>query len=185
MNKPSSLTFVTSNPKKLEQVSYHLDLPLHHRALDLPEIQSLDLDEIVVQKAKAAFEVIGTPVLVEDTSLCFHALGNLPGPLIKWFLSELKNEGLCKLLDGYTDRSARAEVRFGFFDGQKMRLFGGSMNGVVAPSPRGGRGFGWDAIFIPEGETKTWGEMSTEEQQRISMRRMALQKLETFVKEEL
>ena len=53
---------------------------------------------------------------------------------------------------------------------------------MIAKSPQGERGFGWDPIFIPEGFTKTWGEMSPEEQKETSMRRMVLKKLEAFLK---
>lgn len=180
--KLDSLTFITGNAAKAEQLSRHLEYPVEHQKLDLYEIQSLDLQEIVEHKAKDAFQKLGTPVLVEDTSLRFHALGKLPGPLIKWFLTELDNEGLCKLLNGYRYRSAVAEVCFGLYNGQDLQFFGGNMKGTIASSPRGERGFGWDPIFIPEGYEKTWGEMNEEEQKTSSMRRIALKKLEAFLR---
>jgi len=175
------LTFITGNPGKAEQLARHLEYPVAHQKLDLPEIQSLDLKEIVEHKAKEAYKQIQKPVLVEDTSLTFSALGKLPGPLIKWFLTELDNIGLCKLLDGYTDRSAYAEVCFGLYNGKELQIFEGGVKGVISESPRGKRGFGWDPIFIPGGSTKTWGEMTPEEQKETSMRRMALKKLEAFL----
>lgn len=100
------LTFITGNPAKAEQLSGHLEFPVEHKKLDIPEVQSLDLKEIAEYKAREAYQQVQRPVLVEDTSLIFNALGNLPGPLIKWFLEELDNEGLCRLLDNYRDRSA-------------------------------------------------------------------------------
>jgi non-canonical purine NTP pyrophosphatase (RdgB/HAM1 family) len=178
---PPHITFITGNPSKAKQLSLHLNLLVHHRKVDLPEIQSLDLLEIVTHKTRAAYELVKTPVLVEDTSLTFHALGKLPGPLIKWFLTELDNDGLAKILNGYTDRSAKAEVLFGLYDGNIMRTFSGSINGTIADTPRGETGFGWDPIFIPEGYNKTWGEMDAEEQKETSMRRIALKQLESFL----
>lgn len=177
-----SLTFITGNAAKAEQLGRHLEYPVTHHKLDLPEIQSLDLREIIEHKAKEAYGQIKSPILVEDTSLVFTALGKLPGPLIKWFLKELDNEGLCKLLDNYSDRSAFAQVCFGLYDGEELKVFEGEMKGTIALSPKGEQGFGWDPIFIPEGQTKTWGEMSPEEQKRTSMRRIALKKLESFLK---
>ncbi len=174
----TSLTFITGNAAKAEQLSRHLDFPVTHQKLDLPEIQSLDLAEIVEHKAKEAFKHVGSLVLVEDTSLQFNALGRLPGPLIKWFLTELDNEGLCKLLIGYQDRSAYAEVVFGLYDGKELKTYSGSIQGSIANIPKGDRGFGWDPIFIPEGSIKTWGEMTVEEQKETSMRRIALKKLQ-------
>ena len=175
------ITFITGNPAKAEQVGRHLKHPLLHKKLDLPEIQSLDLHEIVERKAKEAFAQIGTPILVEDTSLIFHALGRLPGPLIKWFLTELDNAGLCKLLDGYDDQSALAVACFGLYDGKELKIFEGPMHGTIAASPRGEKSFGWDPIFIPDGCEKTWGEMDVDEQKETSMRRIALEKLDAYL----
>jgi len=176
------LTFITGNASKAEQLGMHLERPVAHRKLDLPEIQALDLREVVEHKAKEAHKQIGGTVLVEDTSLTFKALGRLPGPLIKWFLTELDNDGLCKILNGYEDRSALAECIFGLYDGKTLQMFEGSAPGSIALSPRGERDFGWDPVFIPDGNGKTWGEMDSEEQKETSMRRIALKKLEVYLK---
>jgi non-canonical purine NTP pyrophosphatase (RdgB/HAM1 family) len=177
------ITFITGNAAKAEQLARHLQFPIAHKKLDLPEIQSLDLREIVEHKAQEAYKQLGSTVLVEDTSLTFNALGRLPGPLIKWFLTELDNEGLCKILNGYEDRSALAECIFGLYDGKTLQVFEGSAYGSIALFPRGEKGFGWDPSFIPEGHTKTWGEMDSEEQKATSMRRIALLKLEAYLKD--
>ncbi|HEX9722192.1 MAG TPA: non-canonical purine NTP pyrophosphatase [Candidatus Paceibacterota bacterium] len=178
-----NLTFITGNPAKAEQLSRHLDYPVEHKKLDLPEIQSLDLTEIVEHKAKEAYKLIQGPVLVEDTSLTFVALGKLPGPLIKWFLNELDNNGLCKLLNNYNNRTAVAEVCFGFYDGKELKTFEAQKRGTITKEPKGERGFGWDPIFTPDGYTKTWSEMTEEEQKETSMRRVALKQLEAYLQE--
>ncbi len=144
--------------------------------------QSLDLREVVTHKAHEAWKQVGGTVLVEDTSLTFHALGQLPGPLIKWFLVSLDSAGMCQLLDGYDDRSATARVCVGLYDGTEHKLFEGERKGSIAATPRGAKGFGSDPIFIPEGSTKTWGEMDPEEQKQTSMRRIALKQLEEYVR---
>lgn len=180
--REKTLTFITGNAAKAEQLGRHLELPVRHQKIDLEEIQSLDLRKIVDHKSREAYKQVGGPVLVEDVSLTFSALNRLPGPLIKWFLTDLGNEGLCRLLDGYNDRTAIAEVCFGYFNGKEVEYFDGKMQGSIAESPRGERGFGWDPIFIPAGQDKTWGEMTPEEQKDHSMRRIALKKLESFLK---
>lgn len=177
-----TVTFITSNASKAEQLARHLDYPVVHQKIDLAEIQSLNLKEIIKHKAKEAYRRVKKPVLVEDVSLTFLALGKLPGPFVKWFLAELDNEGLCRILNDYDSRRALAEVCFGLYDGEKLHIFEGKMKGVIAKHPRGKRGFGWDPIFIPEGQSKTWGEMSRKEQKETSMRRTALKKLEEFLK---
>ena len=177
-----TLTFITGNPGKVSLLKQYLDFPVVHRSIDLIEVQSLDLATIVEHKVKEAYRQVGEPVLVEDTSLRFHALGRLPGPLIKWFLAELGTNGLCRLLDNYADRSAVAEVLYGLYDGQSFQTFSGTVEGAIALAPRGSSGFGWDVIFIPTGFEKTWAEMKEEEIRADSMRRVALCKLEAYLK---
>lgn len=176
-----TITFITGNAGKAKYLSDYFHLPVEHKKLDLPEIQSLSLREVVEDKARRAYAEIGAPVLVEDVSLVFPALGKLPGPLIKWFFESLGNEGLCRLLDGFSDRSAFAEVEFGFFDGKEVHIFRGEARGSVAETPKGDIGFGWDPIFIPAGYDKTWAEMSDDKKHATSMRKIALEKLGKFL----
>lgn len=70
-----------------------LQLDLTVLSVDLPEIQEVDTLAIAKNKALLASQLADGPCLVEDTSLCFHALGGMPGPYIKWFQQELKPEG--------------------------------------------------------------------------------------------
>lgn len=175
------ITFITSHPLKAQQLGRHLNVPVRHRKLDLEEIQSLDVCEVVKHKALAAYAQVGKPVLVEDISFQFLALGKLPGPLIKWFLKELNVEGLCRLIDAYDNREVVAQAAFAFADGKDVHVFLGEMSGRIADRPRGESGFGIDSLFIPEGWDKTWGEMTDEEQMQSSVRRLALKKLEKFL----
>lgn len=84
MSKP--ITFITGNAKKLEEVIAILgkEFPreLVCRKIDLPELQG-EMDEISIKKCKEAAKHAQGPVIVEDTSLCFHALGGLPGLCIE------------------------------------------------------------------------------------------------------
>lgn len=177
-----SLTYVTSNPGKAELLRHALHFPVLHKALDLIEIQSLDVVTVIEQKARAAFQQVRSPVLVEDSSLQFVAWGGLPGPFIKWFFAEVGPDGLCRLLDGTPERSAVASIHFGLYDGQAFHAFAGAKEGTIALTPQGSQGFGWDAIFIPSGYEKTWAEMTEEEAQATSIRAIALTKLEAYLK---
>jgi non-canonical purine NTP pyrophosphatase (RdgB/HAM1 family) len=164
-----SVTFITGNQHKADWMAKHLGHPVDHLKLDLDEIQSLDLREIVEHKVRQAYSRIESPVLVEDVSLTYEALGNLPGPLIKWFLQELEAEGLCRLLDGYASRRAIADITFAYFDGDKVTFFEGRVAGRIAKEPRGDD-FGWNPIFIPEGSNKTYAEMNETEQVQFGLR---------------
>ena len=175
------LTFITGNAGKAKYLSDYFHLPVEHIKLDLHEIQSLNLREVVEDKARRAYEIVKSPVLVEDVSLVFRGLKKLPGPLIKWFLDTLGNVGLCKLLDTFEDRSAFAEVEFAICDGSEVHIFSGSMEGSIASNPTGKMGFGWDPIFIPRGYDKTWAEMTDSEKHSTSMRKIALEKMAKFL----
>lgn len=147
-----TVTFITGNPHKADYLSRMLDLPLKHRAVDLTEIQSTSLEEVVEHKVRQAYTVAKRPVLVEDVALEFTALGGLPGPFIKFFVEAPNGlENLCRMLDGFGDRSAVAACVFGYYDGQQVKLFRAELGGVIAKHPAGDGGFGWDKIFCPDG----------------------------------
>ncbi|OYW42320.1 hypothetical protein B7Z28_01615, partial [Candidatus Saccharibacteria bacterium 32-45-3] len=98
--------FITGNQNKADYLSRQLGVKLDHQKIDLLELQSTDLHEIVAHKLKQAYETVQKPVLVEDVSLVFNALGDLPGPYIKWFVDHAGDVACCKMLDGFDDRSA-------------------------------------------------------------------------------
>lgn len=174
------ITFITGNLGKVQNTSRYLGFEIDHRAIELEEIQSLDVEEVVEDKARRAFKEVQEPVLIEDVSFVFHSLGKLPGPFIKWFEKELGNEGLCRLLDG-KDRKCTATVCYGYCDGTNVKFFEGSMSGSIAESPRGENSFGWGSVFIPEGYDKTFAELSDEEQDPLSMRNKALEKFREYI----
>ncbi|CAE7513156.1 unnamed protein product [Symbiodinium sp. CCMP2456] len=125
-----------------------------------------------------AQEHVKGPVMCEDTSLCYHALKDLPGPYIKWFLEKLGHEGLNKLLAGYEDKSAYAQCLFTLCagPGKEVRVFDGRTEGKIVED------FGWDPVFEPlEGEGKTFAEMAKDAKNAISHRGRALQQLRTWL----
>ncbi|XP_044752138.1 inosine triphosphate pyrophosphatase [Coccinella septempunctata] len=174
-----SLTFVTGNAKKLEELKQILG-PTFPREIisakiDLPELQG-EIDEICIKKCLEASSLVKAPVIVEDTCLCFNALKGLPGPYIKWFLGNLGPEGLYKLLAGFEDKTAQAVCTFAYHSGvesEEVLLFKGITNGEIV-EPRGPRDFGWDPCFQPNGFSQTYAEMPKEEKNKISHRFKAL-----------
>ncbi|KPP68829.1 inosine triphosphate pyrophosphatase-like [Scleropages formosus] len=141
----------------------------------MPEYQG-EPDEISRQKCQEAARQVDGPVIVEDTCLCFRALGGLPGPYIKWFLDKLKPEGLYKLLAGFEDKSAWALCTFAFCAGKEepVLLFRGKTEVGCIVEPRGPRDFGWDPCFQPDGFDKTYAELPKEVKNTISHRYRAL-----------
>lgn len=147
-----NVVFVTGNQHKADYLAQMLGIEIAHQKLELDEIQSTSLDDIVEHKVKQAYQLVHRPVLVEDVSLSFSSLGGLPGPFIKFFL-ELPDglEKLCRMLDGFDDRRAQAACVFGYYDGTHLELLRGELDGTIAEHPRGTNGFGFDPIFCPDG----------------------------------
>ena len=100
-----------------------------------------------------------------------------PGALIKWLLESVDNEGIIKMMAGFSDRRAIAECHIGLFDGEHLVLAKGVVEGSVSETVRGKGGFGWDRIFIPDGYDVTFGEMSKEDKDQISHRKLAFEDL--------
>lgn len=172
------LVFVTSNLNKLREAEAVLERKLDHRALDLPEIQSLDLAEVVRAKTAVAWERLHRPVLVEDTALELVGLGGFPGPLVRWLLACVGPGGICRIARCFGDPSAKARCLVCATDGSSEVLGEGVVRGVIAMSPRGKKGFGWDSTFVPEdGENLTFGQMEVEKKNSISHRRKAFEAL--------
>lgn len=168
-----SITLITGNEGKVREFERLLGIDLHHQKLDLPELQTTDVKIVAQQKAEAAFALLGTACLVDDTGLTINAWGELPGALIRWFLDNVGNEGILKMLSADTPRTATVTTALGYCDENGSRVFTGEVHGTVASEPRGDNGFGYDAIFVPDGQQKTFAEMTSHEKDMHSMRALA------------
>jgi len=173
--------FITSNENKLRQARAILNRPLNGRGLEIPEIQSLQVKEVIVKKAEEAYRITGEPVLVEDTGLYINSLGGFPGALVKWVLKTIKNEGICNLLRGHSDRRAYAETGICIYDGTSLKTFYGRIDGMITEEPRGTMGMGWAPVFQPDGYATSFGEMTEEEKNKISMRAKAFIELRRYL----
>ncbi|KAI9447717.1 Ham1-like protein [Lactarius indigo] len=197
------LVFVTGNAGKLNEVREILAqgeaIDIESRDLDressppsqlaltgagtlVPEIQGTT-QEIALEKCRRAAEVIGGPVITEDTALCFAAMNGLPGPYIKFFLRELGHEGLNHMLDGFPTRAAWALCTFAYSPGPGTEpiLFEGRTDGRIVPA-RGPPKFGWDPVFEAEDTGLTYAEMEATQKNAISHRGRALQKLRAYLR---
>lgn len=177
------VVFITGNQNKADQLAQWLGMPVLHQKIDLGEIQSLDLREVVEHKARQAYGIVKKPVLVEDVAMTFTAFNQLPGTLIKWFEKGSSLETMCRMLDAFDDRTANAHTMYGLFDGEQLHVFEGTMRGAIADKPRGASGFGFDPIFINEGQPLTRAEMDEATYAKTSYRAEALAKLRTFLQE--
>jgi non-canonical purine NTP pyrophosphatase (RdgB/HAM1 family) len=176
----AEVVFITGNQKKADYLAKYLGYPVSHRKVELDELQSLDLKTIVEHKARQAYEIVKKPVIVEDVSLEFAALGGLPGPFIRFFVDKVDDRVICDMIHGRS-RSATARCVFGYYDGKQLQLFEGSMPGTIAESPAGGGGYGWDTFFIPQGYSLTRAELSEEDDQKTYVQIKPFAQLKAFL----
>ena len=176
----SSLPYIevaTANRSKLEEFRRILrGYEVVGKKLDIEEIQSLDPYKVARFKAIEAYKANGyNPILIEETSLSLRGLGGRPGTYIKDFSEDVEMRRMIAetWLRG-RDRTALAKILIAVFDGSQVQFREGNTEGAIAPCLRGTNGFGWDDMFVPKGDTRTFAEMSSQEKDHYSMRRKAL-----------
>ena len=185
--------FVTSNKNKLREFEEILGTKLEQIEIDLEEIQEIEVEKVVEHKVLEAYERIrksfdkaqDVSIIVEDTGLYIEAWNGFPGALAKWVGKTIGFEKIPTMLKIRTSdvltMSAYAKTIVGYYDGNHLELFEGKIDGKIPEKARGESGFGWDPIFIPKGHEKTFAEMSGDEKNVVSMRRLAAEKLKKFL----
>jgi len=174
------LFIVTGSQSKAEYLAKYLGFPVDHMKLDLDEIQSMDLKEIVKHKVLQAFDKVKEPVIVEDVSLEIVALGGLPGPFVKFFIENMPLEQICEIVGNKT-RKATSRCVFGYFDGKNLEFFEGSLDGEIASEPKGENGYGFDRIFIPKGYTVTRASLGEEDDRKTYIQMKPFEKVKIFL----
>jgi XTP/dITP diphosphohydrolase len=138
-------------------------------------------------KAKYVFDKFGLNAIADDSGLEIEALGGKPGVYSARYAGEPTNHSaniqkVLSELENSTNRSARfVTIITLFLDGQKY-FFEGEIKGTITKNLKGSSGFGYDPIFIPDGYTLTFAEMSAELKNSISHRKNALLKMINFLK---
>jgi non-canonical purine NTP pyrophosphatase (RdgB/HAM1 family) len=161
---------VTGNPGKLAEARRIVGPGLEAVAVDLPEIQSLDLMEVLEAKAAAAHREVGSPVVVEETALELDALNRFPGPLVRWMLEAVGPEGIARAAEALGDPGATARCALRAFDGERAVDGVGETRGRLVLPARGANGFGWDPVFRPDGRARTYGELADADKDLIGHR---------------
>jgi XTP/dITP diphosphohydrolase len=120
--------------------------------------------------------------MIEDAGLFVQTLSDFPGVYSKFVFSTIGCEGVMRLLEGKGDRSAYFEAVIAYCEkGGNPSIFKGRVDGEIANEPKGENGFGYDPIFVPTGEARTFAEMEVEEKNQHSHRARALSKLADFL----
>ncbi len=170
------MIFVTSNKHKFQEISRMMEkngITVEWKRMKYEEIQADTTEEISLDSARKLSASIGEPFFLEDTGIFVDSLGGFPGPYSSYVISKIGNSGILRLLEG-RGRSAYFLTVITYFDGRQYHQFSGKLTGQIAQSERGGSGFGYDPIFIPDGFSITLGEMDLESKNEISHRSKAL-----------
>jgi len=136
-----------------------------------------------IAKARAYVEATGIATVADDSGLEVAALGGAPGVRSRRYFGEdvstaQRNRMLLALLDGVEDRGARfvCVAALALPDGT-VETFSGEVRGEIATAPSGSAGFGYDPVFLMQGDGRTMAELTAEEKDRLSHRGIAGAKL--------
>lgn len=176
----ASITFATGNEGKLSEARAQLEplgFEVEQYAGGYPEIQADTLEEVARFGLEALADELKPPYVLEDAGLFVDALEGFPGVYSSYVFGTLGNEGMVKLLGDSKDRGATFRSVVGLRQGGQDRCFLGEVAGRIVAEPRGSKGFGFDPIFEPAGEDRTFAEMSQQAKTEISHRSRALEGL--------
>ncbi len=168
-----TIQFITTNAGKFAEVSEQLalaNLKIVHLDRSYPEIQTDRLEKVLKYAATGLDDEVTGDYLIDDSGLFIEALGSFPGVYSAFVQKKIGNKGILKLMAGEKYRAAFFETVFLLRKGDEHEVFHGQCRGTIAEAERGKGGFGYDPIFIPEGETRTFAEMSVKEKNAISHR---------------
>lgn len=167
----STITVVTSNPNKAKEIAVILGGgDITSQALEIHEIQSFDLEEIVRYKVTEAQKKIDASVLVEDVSFDIAALKGFPGPFVKFWEKNVGYDIAVQIAQTFGDDRVVARCGVGYADAERVLYAEGSVSGRLV-SRREGEGFGFDFYFLPDGEQKTFSEMGLAAKNKVSHRK--------------
>lgn len=187
------LVFASNNINKIKEIQ--LLLPSKIQVISLKDIGCFEeipetADTIkgnVMQKANYITEKFGYNCFADDTGLEVEALNGEPGVYSARYAGEQRdaNDNMDKLLanlDGKTNRNAQFKTVIALNLDGNQQLFTGIINGKIIEEKIGTNGFGYDPIFIADGYSKTFAELTLEEKSKISHRGLAVKQLVDFLK---
>ena len=186
------LVFATNNRHKLDEVRKIIsgyteiislsDIDCHE---DIPETADT-LEGNALQKARYIKEHFGYDCFADDTGLEVEALDNAPGVYSARYAgpghdSEANMNKLLHEMENKENRKARFRTVIALILNGKEYLFEGVVNGTIINEKRGGSGFGYDPIFVPDTCSETFAEMGNDINNQISHRAEAVKKLTAFL----
>lgn len=190
----SSIIFATNNAHKIAEIQSAIGDQLHVITLreagidiDIPEPYGT-LEENAKEKSGTIHRLTGENCFSEDTGLEVLALGGEPGVISARYAGSQRSDEdnialLLQKLDARSDRRARFRTVISLIWKEQQHLFEGICEGHILSAPAGSNGFGYDPIFVPAGETRSFAQLTLEEKNRYSHRRKAADQLVAFLRQ--
>jgi XTP/dITP diphosphohydrolase len=191
------ICFATNNKHKLEEVKHVVVPPIQIVSLqeincyeELPEERNT-LEGNSLQKAEHVFQKYNIPCFADDTGLEVDTLKGAPGVYSARYAGEHKNseDNIALLLENLkhqTNREAQFRTIIGLLGlTNEPVLFEGIIRGNIVTEKRGSSGFGYDSVFMPDGHSRTFAEMTLDEKNKFSHRAIAVRKLVSYLKSQL
>ena len=191
-----NIIFATSNLNKLKEIEN-----LIPKDINLNNLKDLNFNEEIpenektiegnaIYKAKFIHAKFNVNVFADDTGLEVEALNGKPGVYSARYAGKECNshkniEKLLKNLINNKNRKARFKTIIALILNGKLYQFKGIVNGLISYSSKGNKGFGYDPVFVPEGYSKSFAELSLYEKNKISHRSIAVKKLISFISKQL
>jgi XTP/dITP diphosphohydrolase len=188
------IIFATNNAHKIEEIRAatgpsHPILGLREAGIeiDIPEPHET-LEANAREKSSTIHRLTGKNCFSEDSGLEVEALGGEPGVRSARYAGDNRSDKdnidlLLQRLGGNQNRRARFRTVISLIWNGDWLQFEGICNGRILISPIGDRGFGYDPVFAPDGETRSFAQLSIEEKNRYSHRRKAADKLLAFLRQ--
>ncbi|MCK4279064.1 MAG: XTP/dITP diphosphatase [Candidatus Thorarchaeota archaeon] len=174
-----SLVLMTQNQHKLTELKplfERFDVSFETTSMEKFEIRADNVEAVAHEAAITAYDVLKQPVVLDDSGLLVDALNGFPGTYSAYVSKTIGNAGILRLMNNIDKRTAKFVTAVGYADGDAVRTFVGVMLGNIAQAPAGKEGFGYDPIFVPRGETRTYAQLSLLEKVNISHRTKAFRK---------
>ncbi len=190
----NNLLFFSHNHNKIlevESIFNHKGVKIYNlksfEKIKEPNENGLSFAENAKIKSAFGLKYFNIPCFADDSGICVEAIKNKPGIKSKRFLNKFKkNKDAFNYIISHVIRAKNYKAFFKTVICLSTKknhhiVFEGKINGRISIKPKGSNGFGYDPIFIPEGYEKTFAEMTIKEKNKISHRKIALMKMESFI----
>jgi XTP/dITP diphosphohydrolase len=181
-----NIYFVTSNKSKFleaESIFKPSEIKLVQANLELDEPNIINQKEVILEKARKAFDKIKKPVIVDDTAIYFVAYNNFPGTLTKDLIKHVGYDGIIMLLNGL-EKDAYFQTMVCYKDKKICKVFSGKWKGKIINevSKKVNPDWSYNSIFLPQGFSMPLSEIAMEERVKHSHRKKALLKLLNYLR---